>query len=57
MDFGRFSSNFIEFGRFFWKPTGSEGADFLFSAGFLNTGWWTPEPAGFADPTCRTAVT
>jgi hypothetical protein len=19
--------------------------------------WWTPEPAGFADPTCRTAVT
>jgi hypothetical protein len=37
MDFGRFSPNFIEFGRFFQKPAGSEGADFLVSAGFLNT--------------------
>jgi hypothetical protein len=43
MDFGWFSSNFTEFGRFFQKPTGSEGVDFLVSAGFLNTGmhfWW-----------------
>jgi hypothetical protein len=38
MDFGRFSPNFTEFGRFFRKPTGSEGADFLVSVGFLNTG-------------------
>jgi hypothetical protein len=30
MDFG-------QFGRFFRKPAGSEGADFLVSAGFLNT--------------------
>jgi hypothetical protein len=37
MDFGRFSPNFTEFGQFFQKPTGSEGADFLVSAGFLNT--------------------
>ncbi len=37
MDFGRFSPNFTEFGRFFQKPAGSEGADFLVSAGFLNT--------------------
>jgi hypothetical protein len=36
MDFGRFSPNFIEFGRFFQKSAGSEGADFLVSAGFLN---------------------
>jgi hypothetical protein len=29
-----FESN--EFGRFFWKPTTSEGVDFLVSTGFLN---------------------
>jgi hypothetical protein len=28
---------FTEFDRFFQKPAGSEGADFLVSAGFLNT--------------------
>jgi hypothetical protein len=28
---------FTKFGRFFRKPAGSEGADFLVSAGFLNT--------------------
>jgi hypothetical protein len=39
MNFGRFSPNFTKFGRFFQKPAGSEGTDFLVSAGFLNTGW------------------
>jgi diketogulonate reductase-like aldo/keto reductase len=38
MDFDWFSLNFTEFGRFFQKPAGSEGADFLVSAGFLNSG-------------------
>jgi hypothetical protein len=37
MDFDRFSPNFTEFSRFFQKPAGSEGADFLVSTGFLNT--------------------
>jgi hypothetical protein len=37
MDFGQVSPNFTEFSRFFQKPAGSEGADFLVSAGFLNT--------------------
>jgi hypothetical protein len=37
MDFNRF---FIEFDRFFRKPTGSEEADFLISASFLNTAWY-----------------
>jgi hypothetical protein len=38
MDFGQFLLNFTEFDQFFLKPTKSEGADFLVSAGFLNTG-------------------
>jgi hypothetical protein len=41
MDFDRFSLNFTEFDRFFWKPAGSEGADFFVSAGFLNTDHYT----------------
>jgi hypothetical protein len=42
IDFGRFSPNFTEFGRFFQKLAGSEGADFLVSAGFLNTSCFEP---------------
>jgi hypothetical protein len=41
MDFGRFSLNFTEFGQFFRKSAGSEGANFLVSADFLNTVWNT----------------
>jgi hypothetical protein len=37
IDFGRFSPNFTEFGRFLRKPTGTEGTDFLVSTGFLNS--------------------
>jgi hypothetical protein len=45
MDFGRFSPNFTEFGRFFQKPAGSEGADFLVSDGFLNTAFHNSTPS------------
>jgi hypothetical protein len=37
IDFDRFLPNFIEFGRFFRKPTESGGDDFLVSTKILNT--------------------
>jgi hypothetical protein len=49
MDFGRFSPNFTEFGRFFRKPAGSEGADSLVSASFLNTACIYPRATAVLD--------
>jgi hypothetical protein len=44
-----FRSVFIEFGWFFKKPMKSEGANFLVSTGFLNTGCAQPWPL-WAEP-------